>query len=89
MYRLDIVGNQFERGYAHGALMAKEIVYFTEVGLAKYYMAAVMDLDFSQYPEEIQKILRIIQVKGAAAAPEAVNKAMAWVYQSEKQYMPR
>ncbi len=89
MYRLDLVGNQFERGFDHGALMAKEIKYFVEVALAKYYRDAVKDLDFSQYPEEIQKILNVIKVVGVAVAPAAINKAMAWVYKNESQYMPQ
>jgi hypothetical protein len=42
----------------------------------------------SAYPEPLQKILRVIQVKGSAALPEVMMKAMAWVYEQEKEYMP-
>lgn len=77
-YRLDLVGTTSERGEAFGALMHKEIVRFATVELDKYYMKAVLDMDFDQYPEPLQKILRVIQVKGAIAAPEAINNALEW-----------
>ena len=37
-------------------------------------MDMVLDIDLSGFPEPLQKILRVIQVKGALAAPEAFNK---------------
>lgn len=88
IYRLDLVGSTSERGFAYGALMAKEIVYFIDVGLTKYYMDMVLDIDLSGLPEPLQKIFRVIQVKGAIAAPKAFNEAMQWVYEKEEQYMP-
>ena len=45
MYRLDLVGTDYERGYAHGALLSKEILEFVEIALPKYYVAAVMSID--------------------------------------------
>lgn len=87
-YRLDLVGSTSERGEAFGALMAREIIEFADIKLAEYYMKAVLDLDFSQYPEPLQKILHVIQVKGAIAAPAAINKALEWVYAAEEKYMP-
>ena len=89
LFRLDLVGNQYQRGFDHGAMLAKEIVHFSEIALSKFFVDAVMNLDLSKYPEELQQILKIVQIKGAIAAPEAVNKAMAWVYKSEQAYMPR
>jgi hypothetical protein len=68
--------------------MYKEIIKFATYELDKYYMKAILDIDVSQYPEPIQKILHIVQIKGAAAAPEAVNKALEWVYEAEEKYMP-
>lgn len=88
MYRLDLVGNTYERGFAYGALMANEIVYFVDVGLTKYYMDMVLGIDISKFPEPIQSILHVIQVKGAIAAPAAFNAAMDWVYTKEEKYMP-
>jgi len=89
LYRLDLVGNSdYERGVAQGSLMAKEIKQFVEVELSKYYMSFILSIDLSNYPEPLQKILRVIQVKGALAAPEIMMKGMAWVYEQEKQYMP-
>jgi hypothetical protein len=43
----------------------------------------------SQYPEPLQTILKIAQVKGALAAPDAMMRAMKWVYDQEEKYMPR
>lgn len=45
MFRLDLVGTDYERGYAQGALLTKEIIEFVEVGLPKYFVAAVMGMD--------------------------------------------
>ena len=77
-YRVDLVGNTAERGEAFGALMHKEIVKFGTYELDKYYISAIMDIDFSQYPEPLQKIFHVIQIKGATAAPEVVNEALDW-----------
>lgn len=88
MYRLDLVGTDYERGYAHGALLSKEILEFVEIALPKYYIAAVMNIDVSQYPEPLHTILKIAQAKGALAAPDAMMRAMKWVYDQEEQYMP-
>jgi hypothetical protein len=47
LYRLDLVGSSdYERGYGHGSLMAKEIVEFVEIGLSKYYVSYLPHLDF-------------------------------------------
>lgn len=111
IYRLDLVGNDYERGYAHGYLMAKgtsslpvflfpffklpdnlyitEIIEFQGPQLNKYFMQMVLDIDISSYPEPLQAILRVIQVKGAIAAPAAFRKAMAWVYETEKSFIPQ
>jgi hypothetical protein len=89
MYRLDLVGDIKQRGYAQGYLLAKEILYFGDVAMSAYYIKAIMNIDISQYPEPLQSILKIVQIKGALAAPEAVNKALQWVYDNELKYMPR
>jgi hypothetical protein len=68
--------------------MAHEIIQFVEVGLNKYYMDMILDIDISQFPDPLQKILHVIQVKGALAAPAAFNAAMEWVYEQEVEYMP-
>jgi hypothetical protein len=56
--------------------------------LDKYFMQAVLDIDISSYPEPLQSILRVIQIKGAAAAPGAFRKAMAWVWETEESFVP-
>ena len=89
-YRLDLVGDHVQRGFAHGALLAKEIVYFVDVGLNKYYIDMVMgiELNLDGLPEPLQKLFHAIKVKGALMAPEVFNKALEWVYANEEQYMP-
>lgn len=116
IYRLDLVGTDYERGYAHGYLLAKgwcelvihhifivllfiisnhhnfvilEIAEFQGPQLDKYFMQMVLDIDISSYPEPLQAILRVIQVKGALAAPEAFRKAMSWVWETEKSFVPQ
>ena len=68
--------------------MAKEIVYFAEFALAKYYVDAIMNIDLSSYPEPLREILSIVQIKGAAAAPAAVNEALWWVYNTQISFTP-
>lgn len=89
LYRLDLVGNAQERGFAHGALLAKEIVYFADVALSKYAIDAIMDIDLSQYPEPLQEILKVVQIKGSKAAPAAVNRALQWVYDTQLEFTPQ
>lgn len=88
MTRLDLVGNSKERGYAHGYLLTKKIVDFF-AQMDEFYVKTVLSLDITQFPEEIQKVLRIIQLKGAAHAPEMFYTAMIWVYNKELQYIPQ
>lgn len=47
-----------------------------------------MSIDLSVFPEPLQKILRIIQVEGALAAPAAFRSALAWVWETQKSFAP-
>lgn len=85
--KLDLIGDGHARGYAHGYLMKNEITQFLRK-LDVYFMEMVLDIDLSQFPEPLQKILRVIQVKGAAAAPEAFSEAMHWVWEKQLPYTP-
>ena len=69
--------------------MRTEIVEFQGPQLDKYYMNMVMDIDISGYPEPLQEILRVIQIRGAVAAPAAFRKAMDWVWETEKGFVPQ
>jgi hypothetical protein len=112
IYRLDLVGNDYERGYAHGFLMARgnhwlellfryfssnvhlfyahivEILEFQGPQLDKFFIQEVMGIDLSGFPEPLQKILRVIQIEGAIAAPAAFRAALAWVWDTQKKYAP-
>jgi hypothetical protein len=48
----------------------------------------VLSIDLSKFPEPIQSVLRVLQLKGAQAAPEFFKAAMSWVWEQEKQYVP-
>lgn len=89
LYRLDLVGNAYEKGFAHGALMAKEIVEFINIGLSTYLIEAIMNLDISGYPPPVQKILHVIQIKGASVAPELFNEALAALYDYQLPHTPQ
>lgn len=90
-YRLDLVGSVHDRGFAHGALMAKEIVQFVNVELNKYYIGMVMDIEVNTdgLPEALQKMFEVIKAKEALKAPAVFNQALEWVYDKEEQYMPQ
>lgn len=83
MIRLDLVGDAATRGYASGALLAKEIVEFTGPKLDKYFADYILNIDISSYPEPLQSILRVLQIKGAIAAPGVFKEAMQWVWKKE------
>jgi len=51
-------------------------------------MDEVLGLDISKFPEPLQEILKVIQIKGAVAAPAAFKEAMSWVWEKEKKYVP-
>eukprot|EP00349_Pseudokeronopsis_sp_Brazil_P006323 CAMPEP_0202971564 /NCGR_PEP_ID=MMETSP1396-20130829/28371_1 /ASSEMBLY_ACC=CAM_ASM_000872 /TAXON_ID= /ORGANISM="Pseudokeronopsis sp., Strain Brazil" /LENGTH=464 /DNA_ID=CAMNT_0049701063 /DNA_START=25 /DNA_END=1419 /DNA_ORIENTATION=+ len=89
LYRLDMVGTPYERGFAQGSLMTKEIVEFLGPVMDKYYADEVLSIDLSGFPEPLQSVLRALQLMGAAKAPELFKKAMAWVWEQEKQYVPQ
>jgi hypothetical protein len=49
----------------------------------------VLGIDLSSLPDGLQKIFKVIQVKGALAAPEVFKEAMAWVWETEKSFVPQ
>ena len=87
--RLDLVGTDYERGYAHGYLLAKEIEIFQGPALTKYFADEVLGLDISGFPEPLQAILRVLQIKGAIAAPEIFREACSWVWKQEESFVPQ
>lgn len=90
MLRLDLVADSgYDRGYAHGYLLANEIVEFAGPKLNQYYRDIVMDIDVSQFPEPLQKIFSVLKVMGAAAAPSVMHEALAWVWEQQEQYTPQ
>jgi len=44
MWRLDLVGDSHARGFAHGALLAKEVAFFIGPAIDKYIINEVMGL---------------------------------------------
>lgn len=78
MKRLDLVGDAHTRGFDHGKLLAHDIIKFVDIGLNKYYMDMVLDLNFdtSSLPQALQDIFHVVKVKGALAAPAAFNAGM-------------
>ncbi len=66
-----------------------EIVEFVGPKLNKFYADEVLNLDISMFPEPLHSILRVLQLKGAEAAPALFNRAMAWVWEKEASYVPQ
>ena len=84
MKRLDLVGTPQERGFAHGALIAKDIEEFTTKHLNQYLRQMIDDIDISGLPEPVQKILKPLEKVGKAFAPALAHKAMKWVWDREE-----
>jgi len=84
MIRLDLVGDSKQRGYAHGALLAHEIMEFVTVKLPIYY-ASMLPGDFIEgLPEPLQKLA---ESKVVGATTKFFESAMWWVYGQEEKYM--
>ena len=66
-----------------------EIVEFQGPQLDKYFVQEILGIDLSAFPEPLQKILRVIQIKGALAAPAAFRSALSWVWETQKGYAPQ
>lgn len=64
------------------------MIEFMGPKLDKFYMDMVLNIDLSGFPEPLQSVLRVLQVKGALAAPELFKTAMAWVWEQEKGFVP-
>lgn len=88
MVRLDLVGDAYTRGYAHGALLTKEIVEFTGPQLDFYFAEEILGLDTSSFPDPLKKILDAAKIAGAIKAPALFREAMAWVWEKEKSFVP-
>jgi hypothetical protein len=68
---------------------AVEILEFQGPQINKFFMQEIMSIDLSHFPEPLRVILKIAQVKGALAAPEAFRSALAWVWETQKGYAPQ
>jgi len=82
LFKLDLVGNAQQRGFAQGELMASEINELVHVALPKFYVAMLADLDLEEYfPDWLVDLLY-------AKTPAAFNKALAAVFEKEAAFVP-
>ena len=89
LFRVDLIGTNQQRGFAHGALLAHEIRDFAVVALDKYLIQMIQEIDLSQFPEELQKILEKAMKGLEVLAPRIAHKAMLWVWNKEEKYLPQ
>lgn len=92
LIRLDLLGDSKARGFAHGALLTKEIVQFAGAEMDKFIVKSVLNLHFNKVdtlPEPLQKILGEMKKLGAAAAPKLFRKAMYWVWTTQYDFTPQ
>ena len=69
------MGNDFERGYALATCSLNKTVEFQGPALSKYFADEILNIDISGFPEPLQDILRVFQLKGIAAAPDIFRAA--------------
>ena len=50
-------------------------VEFQGPALSKYFADEILNIDISGFPEPLQDILRVFQLKGVAAAPDIFRAA--------------
>ena len=80
LFRLDLVGDAKDRGFAQGALMANEITEFMGPALDNFFSEMVQDIDTSSMPDWLAKLLDKTNGK---LAPAVVRKALNWVWEKE------
>lgn len=89
MKRLDLVGDAKERGFAHGALLARQIEYFLGPQMDKYLAQQGPILDFSKFPADMQeKLLQLQQKLEPIALPKMFKAAMSYVWEIEEPFTP-
>ena len=84
MKKVDLVGDEYTRGVAHGVMLAEEIAEFIKIKLPVFYAEMVEDLDVSGLPTFLQIKIKKFGLK----APGIMDEALSWVYQNEEEYMP-
>ena len=82
--RLDLVGDEYNRGRAHGALLALEIEEFVKIRLPIYYADMILKLDVSMLPKALQLKIKALGLK----APAIFEEALKYVYGLEEKYIP-
>lgn len=87
--RLDLIGNSHERGFAHGALLAHEIVRFYGPEMEKYYIKNYKDFDVTRLPIAMQNIIKNLPFEGDFAGALVLRTSMSLVYEHEKKYIPQ
>lgn len=85
MKKVHLVGDEYNRGVAHGAMLAEDIFEFIKVKLPEFYASFVEDLDLSGLPEFLQIKIKKFGLK----VPGIMEEALSWVYKNEEQYMPQ
>jgi hypothetical protein len=86
LFRLDLVGDAKDRGFAQGALMAEEITEFMGPALDNFFSEMVQEIDTSGMPDWLAKVL---DKTDGRFTPAAVHKALNWVWEKEAQYVPQ
>ena len=56
--------------------------------LDQFYAQEILSLDLSQFPEPLQKILKVVEVAGAIAAPKVAAEALQFVWDKEESFTP-
>lgn len=89
LYRLDLVGDAYTRGFDHGALLYREIQEFTGPKLDVYLADMILDINLSGLPPQIVDKALAAQKALGAAAPKIFREAMSWVWDNEEEFVPQ
>lgn len=83
-HELHVYGSAFQRGLAQGQLLSATILDFVNNKLPDYYRSMADELPLGKLPDWLQKIIR---EEAAKDLPGAINTALAWVYEQEKNFI--
>jgi hypothetical protein len=86
MARIDLVGDAYTRGFAHGALLVNEITAFIGPELDQFFRDKILNIDLDKLKEPWRTLLKLLQ---PYLAPEVFAWALNWVFSQEVTYIPQ
>ena len=86
--RLDLNGDEYQRGFDQGWLLSDSIADFIDKDLNEFFKEEIENLNINSLPVKLQDIIQPLLDKLSEYAPEIFWRSMSFVWESEKDYVP-